>query len=192
MSDHKQLAEWIEWGTKLVGSLWWLVGIVTAGVVVVWKWGRRIFRALVLSDRVHAHWGESPADSLAAIIVAVRKEIAERRTIQFIVARHLRLALYAFDESGRCVWVNDQLAELFGLDSESMHGTGWLRSIVEAERQATWDEWQQARNSGVPYSGEYTIENPRTHQIMKCHTITFPVEIEGKLSCYIGLVTKHE
>lgn len=59
--------------------------------------------------------------------------------------------------SGECVWVNGSLAKLFGMESEQMHGWGWLAVVHPDDRKRVRDQWLEAVTSRLPYAARYRI-----------------------------------
>lgn len=59
--------------------------------------------------------------------------------------------------SGECVWVNGSLARLFGMETEAMHGWGWLAVVHPDDRKRVREQWLEAVTSRVPYAARYRI-----------------------------------
>lgn len=73
-----------------------------------------------------------------------------------ILARSSHLGLYICDASGWNVWVNEPLAEMFGMSPEEMHAHGWLSPIID--RETAHRHWVWAVQNNAPYNDTYQIE----------------------------------
>lgn len=94
--------------------------------------------------------------------------IAELRTKQILATSPV--GVYQCDRDGNCIWVNDALCSIFGLDSAAMMGRGWLLAVADDEREESNGHWQRAVDQDLPYSWTYTIENQRTRRAARYRT----------------------
>lgn len=99
-------------------------------------------------------------------------------------------AMYECSPDGKCVWVNEALCNLFGMEEERMMGYGWLEAIEDSERIDSMKAWQQAIENNIPYSSSYTVVNQRTGERYRCRTRANGYKHEGKTLLYAGTVTK--
>lgn len=72
----------------------------------------------------------------------------------------MQLGMYRTDASGRCVWVNSRLCEIFELESEEILALGWTRRIHQDDVERV----QQARTQAIgplsTFQIDYRIELP--------------------------------
>lgn len=71
------------------------------------------------------------------------------------------LAIYSCDADGRCTWVSDALAEMFGLYKEDMIGLGWLRGIHQDDKARVHEEWLRSVKEGYPFDYDYRLVDGR-------------------------------
>ena len=187
MDDIKKLIE-------RLADLWhWLLGLVS-GIAAVWKvysvYGTRVRRAIVLSDAIHAHFGPEAAESFIADLRDRRRDGVVRESRLQLVEKKLDLAVYLCSDTGNCEWVNNETAELFGIERINCIGLGWLDGIAADERAKVYDVWMHAVSHRIPYECRYTVHNRRTGNKTICVTYAYPhITSGGKLLCYVGYVT---
>lgn len=181
---------------EIVGA--WCAGV--GGVLLaVWRRGAALVRTCRAVCNLHAEFGDRPGDKLATALR--RGEIAdgETRIRQATLEAFAGLGVFNCDAGGACTWVNDELAELFGLDPDKMFGFGWTAAIAATDRVRVVDEWRRAVELGLPYSSEYTVENQRTGERVDCVTWVRSVEIfdetnrtERVVLFYVGAVIRRD
>lgn len=99
------------------------------------------------------------------------------------------LGIYECDTTGRCIWVNDTYAEIWGRDKQELMGAGWLLGLSEDERQEIWEKWQYSVNHGTPYEAEYTITNKKNGKKIPVKTSAICYKgADGKPAIYIGTI----
>lgn len=79
------------------------------------------------------------------------------------------LPRFECDATGKCIWVNEAVCELFGQTFNEMisaDGLGWLASIEEPEK--VFEVWNEAVKTRIPYYKEYYVRNDKTHKRHKC------------------------
>ncbi len=92
-------------------------------------------------------------------------------------------------KEGRCIWVNDTLAKMFGLEKEAMLEHGWLAAVDDSERDRVFKEWKYAIEQDIPYSWTYTIVNQKTMNVAKFRTTVAPLRTpDGRVLVYYGTV----
>lgn len=97
-------------------------------------------------------------------------------------------AMYECAPDGKCIWVNEALCQLFGLDAEDALGYGWLQSVSDAERSTTMFLWQEAVVKDIPWSTVFTIVNQRTGAQVRCRTRATSYKMGGVIILYSGTV----
>lgn len=186
--------EAIKWIQRAILAWSWLAGVV-AGVVsaVVWyrRNGLRLRRSLRMSDRLHDHFGREVADKVIEEFDRRSRDGRIRELRQQFVESRLGLALYICSGDGACEYVNDALADLFGLERVECLGNDWLKAIAVEQRQSVLEMWNYAVKNHMPYDYEYEIVHPKTKKRTRVITKAFPVMArDGKLLCYVGIVEK--
>jgi PAS domain S-box-containing protein len=188
MPDADQIEQWGKWATLAVGYF----GAVSAALLACWRYGRSIIRCIRIGDDLHARFGSDPVRALESALEEAHANLGLQRLIADIVAARLNIAVYICDVAGQCVFANDPLCDLFGLDSSDMLGRGWLAAITEPERLQVYDRWDASVRTGVPYHGEYTVENQRTKAVKHCETSTYGAIVKGKVVAFVGYVREKE
>ena len=193
-----------------------IVAVITAFVVAAWKYravldtgtksvkwiafvnGRasRIEENMITLTKTVSDMGEIVKRELTTNGGASMKDVMiQTRDIAHIAAaranaisNHSRFSMFECDPSGKCVFANESLCEMFGLDRAEMIEYGWLGAIVDEERAATNDAWAKAVKEHIPYSWNYHIKNRRTGEIVACSAHAHPVVVAGKIIAYTGTV----
>lgn len=180
---------------EVVGG--WIVGI--GGVVcAMWRRVAVLVRACRAAVNLHAKLGDWPGDTISAALRRGNVADAELRIRQATLEAFAGLGAYNCDASGRCTWVNDELAEMFGIDAADMLGFGWTAAIDQVDRMRVVEEWRQAVELGLPYSTRYRVINQRSGLAFECDTWTRSVEVidrddagsPGVVLYYVGAVVR--
>jgi PAS domain S-box-containing protein len=66
---------------------------------------------------------------------------------------------------GHCIWVNQALCDLFGLDMTQMLGEGWLSTLHPDDIPRVAAHWQDTLKSWVPYRVRYRVLRKGKEQI---------------------------
>jgi PAS domain-containing protein len=175
-------------------DLWhWLLGLVS-GIIAVWKlcsiYGSRFWRAIALSDAIHDHLGPEASKQFVAEMREHKRDGVVRESRLQLVEKKLDLAVYLCSDTGSCEWVNNECAELIGLDRLDCLGLGWLEGVDAVERGKVYDVWMHAVSHRLPYEYKYTVHNRRTGKKIVCVTFAYPhITSDGKLLCYVGYLT---
>ena len=72
-----------------------------------------------------------------------------------LMTRRSNVGIYVCNEQGLNTWVNEPLAEMFGQTPEDMHGYGWLKNVVNREKEHR--NWQWAVHNKTPYKDTFQI-----------------------------------
>ena len=145
-------------------------------------------------DSIQKEFSPNSGKTLKDQLIRIEDSIAmnDIRIRKFTMNCHLR-GIYECDEFGRCLWVNDTLADMWGKDKSEMYGSGWLSCIATEERENVWERWQFAVKNGTPYEDIYTVKNARTGEVFKVKTSTnFYRKTSEKSIIFFGIVEKIE
>lgn len=124
------------------------------------------------------------------------KEIRETHNLAFI-AKHKSdfllnesdLPIYECDINGACIFSNEALQNLFGLDANQMLKDGWMTALYPDDIVPTYSKWKAAVSSWVPYKARYRIINQSTNQLIDCESIAVPIKDNaGTIISYLGIV----
>lgn len=151
---------------------------------------KNLDKAIRFSNDLHHIYGHSPAIIIHNILFDLQKNTKELQIIQRFITKNIKLALYVCDEQGNCTWVNDELCELFGLDSESMYENKWLQVVNEEDRVRVWEEWKKCISLKIPYSSNYSIFNHRFNKTIHITTSTIYIKISDTQAFYVGYATE--
>jgi PAS domain S-box-containing protein len=111
--------------------------------------------------------------------------------IKLIATNLVSTGTFECDSTGKTVWVNKALAEIFGLEREEMLDNGWLTAVHDDERADVWADWIYSLNNKIPYESEYTVYNRKTNTIFKVRVVAIANKTDtGKILGYFGTVVK--
>lgn len=97
------------------------------------------------------------------------------------------------DENGKCVWVNQALANLFGVERSDMLNNGWFSYVVPEERNDVAKKWLESVKYDVPYSYQYHLINNKTKEIIYVNVTSITIrDMSGKPLLYCGNIELHE
>lgn len=71
------------------------------------------------------------------------------------------------DETGSCVFANNELCSLFGAQLQSMLGFGWSSFIHEDDRERALHEWTTALINDIDIVNKYRIRHAITGEILQ-------------------------
>lgn len=99
------------------------------------------------------------------------------------------LPLYECNLAGDCIWSNEALQELFGMNGYEISGDGWLSSLHPEDILPTIKKWQASVGDWVPYKARYRVINQKTNQISYCETSAIPIcDENGNKVSYLGKI----
>lgn len=183
------------------------LGVILASIAATTK-RVRIYANRVLDRLFPANVILARMDQQDAAIAAIRAEVTPngggsmkdilRQAYDRIVLQEMRqnflratapVALYENDSDGRCIWVNDRLCELFGMEHEEMLGNGWLTALESDQRIDEQGFWMECVKRDIPYSREYVIQNKRTGKRTRCKTTACAHrDARGRVLMFQGIV----
>ena len=175
-----------------LGSLW-IYGVAVVGFLVSAYGAWRLFRARVLfvvraADAVRRVYGDD-AEAVVEFWYARQKTMAVQDVRQRLLESHLGFAIFVCSADGRCEFVNEELAEMFGLDSNACNGFGWLEAIDPDDRKGVHEAWMFCVTNKIPYEKDYRLVNKRTGVHLKVTARAYPVtRYNGEILCYVGTV----
>lgn len=177
-----------------LADLWAIVLGVVGGIAAIWRvyniYGARLWRAVLLSDAIHSHFGHEAAKRFVDDLCERKREGIIRESRLQLVEKKLDLAVYLCSANGECEWVNNEAAELFGIERAGCVGLGWLEGIDAVERGHVYDVWMHSVSHRLPYEFRYTVKNRRTGIKTVCVTYAYPhLGKDGKLLYYVCYVT---
>ena len=105
------------------------------------KCAKNAIRTFILSDDFYNLFGDTLASTIKMLHDSVQKSNDILEVRMRISERYLKIGLYVCDLEGKAVWLNDVICEMFGLDSRSMLGFGWLQAIHPCDRERVNEEW---------------------------------------------------
>jgi PAS domain S-box-containing protein len=151
------------------------------------KCAKNAIRTFLLSNDFYNLFGDTPASTIKMLHDSVQKSNDILEVRMRISERYLKIGLYVCDLEGKAVWLNDVICEMFGLDSRSMLGFGWLQAIHQHDRERVNEEWMYAINKELTYNSSYTICNCRSNISLNVKTTAIAVvDDKGKNVCYVG------
>jgi len=164
-------------GSTILGALYFLR-----------KWIINGIKSIELSNSFHEHFGTFPAKKIKDLHNTISRSSNTLELRQSISEKHMQIGIYICEaETGRCVWTNDFLNELFEMDSTHMKDYGWAAAIHESDSAKILDIWREAVTENNPYYAEYKIKGRLTNRVkhISTHAIAVTDENHQKL-CYVG------
>ena len=95
------------------------------------------------------------------------------------------------DETGKCVFVNDALCDLFGATKDEMLGFGWSNFLLDEEKKIKTENFARALKTDMNIKDSYHVKNGITGEIILCEYIaTVTRDKVGRPISVIGSVKK--
>lgn len=90
------------------------------------------------------------------------------------------IGLFECNSKGECVWVNQALCELYGMEELDMMEHGWLTAVVEEQRGIVLSEWMNSIKNDIPYSWGYNIINQETGENIRVRATALTVRDDDR------------
>ncbi len=155
------------------------------------KWVKDAIRAIILGNKFHTIYGNDPVQCIRELHETIQRSHDTLEIRQCISEKYMQIGIFMCQNTtGKCVWTNQYLNDIFGLDSTDMRGFGWLNSIDPIDRERVHKVWIYSVNNNIPYECNYTIINQRNGNLYKvaAHAISV-VDDKDTVVCYIGYMT---
>lgn len=172
------------------GTISLLIGIIL-GLVTK---GRRLIiyavRSINLGHRFHNTFGDTPAETIKDLYDSIQCSYDTMEVRQRIAEKFIKLGIYICSPEGKCIWSNECLNEIFGLDSEDMKGNGWLKAVAEKDRVRVNEHWIYCVRNKISYECDYCIHNHRNDTYTNVTTNAIAVlDDRDEIQCYVGYLT---
>lgn len=103
------------------------------------------------------------------------------------------IARFECDLRGSCIWTNEAIQKLFGMDAPSMLGQGWLAALHQDDIRGTEKKWSETIAHWTPYRAVYRIRNSETgREITVEATAEMIVNSKGDPLSIWGKVVKYK
>ncbi|HIK14668.1 MAG TPA: PAS domain S-box protein [Leptolyngbyaceae cyanobacterium M33_DOE_097] len=115
---------------------------------------------------------------------------SERRFIS--LSQAAPVAIFRFNKSGQCVYVNDRWSEMNGKPAAAAMGSQWLETIHPDDRErinVEATEWVQTCRAGELYRNEARILRPDGSTIWFFCQMLPETDADGTITGYIGTLT---
>lgn len=176
-----------KWLVENYGVISAVIGIVFGFALKFRKYIKNAVHTITLGDHFYSIFGADPAQKIKDLISEIQtcNEIAELR--RRLIEKRIKLGIFICDTEGKCIWSNDFLNNMFGLDSTEMKGFGWLKSIIPSDRERVNEEWMYSIKNKTAYESDYTILNRRNADFIKVRASALAVLNDNdKIECYVG------
>lgn len=152
------------------------------------KWFTNGIKSIKLSNSFHELFGDFPAKKIKELHNTISRSSNTLELRQSISEKHIGIGIYICEaETGRCLWSNELLNELFEMDSSAMKGYGWASPIYGSDSADILDIWREAVKNNNPYYATYKIQGRISGKIKEVTTHAIAVLDEnGQIMCYVG------
>jgi len=105
-----------------------------------------------------------------------------------LISSSSKVGIFQIDMAGHCVFANDELAEITGLEKQNILDQNWHLAIHPEDRQLVLRKWNQLLSNGRDIFISCRLQTPDTKWI-EC-TVAGLHNTEGELIAYLG--TMHD
>ncbi|PKO13802.1 MAG: hypothetical protein CVU39_17400 [Chloroflexi bacterium HGW-Chloroflexi-10] len=95
--------------------------------------------------------------------------------------------IYLTDETGACLFVNEQWLRMAGITLNEALGNGWVNSLYSQDRQRVGEEWSQLSRSSDQWKQEYRFQKPDGQITWVLGYATRLFAPNGDISGFIGI-----
>lgn len=177
----------LKWFVDNYGVISAIGGVLVGLLIKFRKCIKNATHTITLGNRFYSIFGTDPAEKIKDLIGEIQTchEISELR--RRLIEKRIKLGIFICDTEGKCIWSNDFLNNMFGLDSTEMRGLGWLKSIISVDRERVNDEWVYAIKNQIAYESDYTVCNRRDGTVTKVRSSAMAVLNDMEvIECYVG------
>ena len=112
------------------------------------------------------------------------KEFQERDEIHFYLDSQPK---FECDTNGYAIKLNKRLLEIIGISEDQGLGYGWVKYLIDSDRQRVLREWEEAVNANSEFNSVYTFENQITKTTTKVRgTAVFKRNDNKEITLVIG------
>lgn len=186
------MTNYLKWGVENYVELFSIVSATIAIIVFFRRWISNAIRSIRIGNAFHDLFGDKPVQKIKEEHEKLKEHTSKMSIRLDIHERYLSIGLFICEpEEGKCVWTNEYLNNLFGLDSTEMHGFGWMRSVHPEDRERVYKIWLYSIENNIPYECEYRCVNQRNKTELKviAHSIAAMDEL-NEVVCYVGYITE--
>lgn len=186
------MTEYLKWGLENYVELFSFISAAIASLIFCRKWISNAIRSIRIGNDFHRLFGDKPVQKVKEEHDRIKEETSKLSIRLDIHERYLSIGLFICEpEEGKCVWTNEYLNNLFGLDSTQMSGFGWMASVHPDDREKAYKNWLYSVENNLPYECSYRCINNRTKQETKvtAHSIA-AMDDNKEVVCYVGYITE--
>lgn len=108
-----------------------------------------------------------------------------------IITKNDSIGHFECDKDGECTWVNQAVADLFGVERSDMFGHGWAEAVLEEDRNNVVKNWQESIKYDIPYTYKYRILNKKTNKIINVQASSITIrDIDGSPIMFCGTISE--
>jgi PAS domain S-box-containing protein len=98
------------------------------------------------------------------------------------------IGIFQTDTSGRCLYVNSQWCEIFGISATDALGEGWKVGLHPEDRDSVFQEWQRTAGIGLEFDATFRTVR-KDGDIRRVRSRSRPMRIEsGEVAGHVGCV----
>ena len=99
------------------------------------------------------------------------------------------VGIYHTDLAGNCLYANQRLLEMIGLNKDGIVGEGWVNAIHPEDRDRVFQEWYRATQENLPFKSEYRLLRPDSSTIWVLSQALGQKEASQEITGYIGTIS---
>jgi PAS domain S-box-containing protein len=130
-----------------------------------------------------------------AFVRDVTEKKAAHKALQASELRFRTLAagspvgIFENDETGNCIYVNEQCAQLVGLTPGDCLGQGWRKTLHPDDISQVLESWTKASSLGEPFREEYRFQHSNGSIVWVIGQVSPKKNGQGEITGYIGTLT---
>lgn len=138
----------------------------------------------ILKD-IESNLGKDAGTAIKNALMQIRSKQGNNMLRISALEKEIDMNVFLCDPTGKCIFVNQSLAELYDMDRSEMLGMGWMKPVLDKKR--VYEEWTFAVETKIPYRSDYEIlVNGET---ISCFARAEQQFIDGILVGYVGSIT---
>lgn len=168
-----------------------LANIIATIAVGVWVAIQQALTAKKVNNKLEPNGGSSLADKIDDIVnkllglqVSVDKiEVWKRAWMELY-----ENPIFILDNSGFCVWVNNEYLKSTGTTFQDVQGLGWMKIIHPSDRPAVKESWDISFSTQSTFEMDFRIVNIQNKNQIPVRCKIRALHRDNELAGFIGIL----
>ncbi|WP_416396734.1 EAL domain-containing protein [Allohahella sp. A8] len=121
---------------------------------------------------------------------AAEKALRESENQYRTLAAAVPAGIFRSDVEGECIYTNSRLAQMYGMRSKQILGSGWINAVHVHDRRYVAELWRTTSRQGVAFDAEYRVSRPDGRVVWVTTQAAPERSDDGTVIGFVGVVTE--